>query len=35
MGLTPFSLWRNHMKVIYELNDSHIEQLHRLYQNEW
>ena len=23
------------MKVIYELNDSHIEQLHRLYQNEW
>ncbi len=23
------------MKVIYELNDNHIEQLHRLYQNEW
>jgi len=23
------------MKVIYELNNKHIEQLHQLYQNEW
>lgn len=39
MGLTPhpggYTQPEEHMKVIYELSNRHIEQLHQLYQKEW